>query len=90
MNPDRPDIFRPKDQQWLQDMCELVKNKMPETHAFVVFAFPVKGTDRCYYASNAARKDAIAALREYLAYQERVDNWMKHDDGPPPKPPFTK
>lgn len=90
MNPDRPDIFWPKDQQWLQDMCELVKNKMPETHAFVVFAFPVKGTDRCYYASNAARKDAIAALREWLAYQERVDNWMKHDDGPPPKPPFTK
>lgn len=33
--------YRPKDQQWLQEMCE------PE-------------------------------------YQEKVDNWMKHDDGPPP------
>ena len=83
--------YQPKDQQWLQEMCELVKNKMPDTHAFVVFAFPVAGTDRCYYASNAERAGAIAALKEWLAHQEKVDNWMKHDDsGPPPKPPWPK
>ena len=43
----------------------------------------MKGTDRCYYGSNANRKEAIAALREWLAYQDKVENWMKHDDGPP-------
>lgn len=70
-------------------MCELVRNKMPETHTFVVFAFPVAGTDRCYYASNAERKSAITALKEWIAYQEKVDNWMKHDnDEPPPKAPW--
>lgn len=81
------EAFRPKDQQWLQEICELVKNKMPESHTFVVFAFPWKDTDRMYYASNAEGKSAIAALKEWIAYQEKVDHWMKHEDGPPPKHP---
>lgn len=75
--------YRPKDQQWLQECCELVKNKMPETHAFVVFAFPVHSTDRMYYASNADRKEVIEALKTWLAYQDKAGHWMKHDDGPP-------
>jgi len=92
MQPNDPsEPFRPRDQQWLQEMCELVKNKMPETHTFVVFAFPTTGTDRMYYASNATRESSVAALKEWLAYQEKVDNWMKHDDSnPPPKPPWPK
>lgn len=89
--PIHANVYRPHDQQWLQEMCELVRNKMPESHAFVVFAFPVKGTDRCYYASSAERDDAIAALKEWLSYQEKVkDWWMKHDDGPPPKATWPK
>lgn len=78
--------FQPRDQQWLQEICELVKNKMPDSHNFVVFAFPHSATDRCYYASNAERASIIAALKEWIAYQEKVENWMKHDDGPPPSP----
>ena len=80
----------PKDQQWLQDACELVKNRMPESHTFVIFAFPHKGSDRCYYASNATRDSSRVALRQWLDYQDKVDNWMKHDDGPPPPPPTFK
>lgn len=79
----------PRDQQWLQEVCELVKNKMPESHHFVVFAFPFQGTDRCYYASNAERKSVIEALKEWIDYQERVDAWMKHDTDEPP-PPYKK
>lgn len=79
--------YRPKDQQWLQEACELVKQKFPETHGFVILAVPVSGTDRLYYASNVERGEAIEALKEWIAYQGRVDNWMKHDEGPPPKPP---
>lgn len=81
----------PRDQQWLQEMCELVKNKIPESHTFVVFAFPVAGTDRCYYASNAERPSAIAALKEWLAYQDKcAEWWLKHDDSPPPPAPWPK
>lgn len=95
-NPDQPSAasgcsaYRPKDQQWLQEMCELVKNKIPDTHTFVVFAFPVHTTDRMYYASNATRESAVAALKEWLDYAAKVDKWMKHDEGPPPKPPWPK
>jgi len=80
---------KPRDQQWLQEICELVKNKMPASHTFVVFAFPIGGTDRCYYASNAERESSIAALKEWIACQQKVDSWMKHDDGPPPPAPWT-
>lgn len=55
----------PRDQQWLQECAELVKNKMPESHCFVVFAFPHSGSDRCYYISNAQRASAIEALRQW-------------------------
>lgn len=81
-----PQEFKPRDQQWLQEMCELVRNKMPATHTFVVFAFPAFGTDRCYYASNATRSSAIEALKQWLAHEEKIDNWMKHNnDEAPPK-----
>jgi hypothetical protein len=74
------DKFRPKDQQWLQEMCELVQNKLPEGYAFVVFAFPTEGKDRVYYASNSTRESTTVALKEWLAYQEKQEeNWMKHD-----------
>jgi hypothetical protein len=72
--------FRPKDQQWLQEMCELVENKLPEGYSFVVFAFPTSKTDRMYYASNSVRESTLVALKEWIAYQEKTkDNWMKHD-----------
>jgi|KBSSwiStaDraftv2_1062776.scaffolds.fasta_scaffold165040_6 hypothetical protein len=74
------DKFRPKDQQWIQEMCELVQNKLPENYTFVVFAFPTGESDRMYYASNSTRESAIAALKEWITYQEKTkSNWMKHD-----------
>jgi hypothetical protein len=67
---------RPKDQQWLQECCELVKNKMPEDYSFVVFGFPTSGNNRCYYGSNARREDAIAALKEWLKHAEK--DYLRH------------
>ena len=68
-----------KDKIWLQEMSELVKNKLPEGYGFIVFAFPFDG-GRMFYASNGQREDCIKALREWLA---QVDgdgqNWLKHD-----------
>lgn len=60
----------PKDKMWLHEMCELVKNKMPENYSFVVFGFPTAKSDRCYYASNADRKDVITALKVWIADKE--------------------
>jgi len=69
--------FLPKDQLWLEEMCDLVKNKMPENYRFVVFGFPTSGTDRCYYASNATRESAVAALTEWIEHTKK--SWMKHE-----------
>lgn len=66
----------PRDKQWLQEMCELVKNKLPENYTFVVFAFPVSGTDRVFYASSATRESAVAALKEWIA--QSGDGYLKH------------
>lgn len=86
MNPQQPLIEpgSPRDKQWLQECCELVKNKMPENYTFVVFAFPISGSDRVFYASSAERESARSALKQWLQYQDNIDNWMKHVDGPPP------
>jgi hypothetical protein len=66
----------PRDKQWLQDCCELVKAKMPDNYSFVVFGFPISGTDRCFYASNATRESAIAALKEWINHAET--DYLKH------------
>ena len=60
----------PRDKQWLQECCELVKNKMPENYTFVVFGFPHSGTDRIYYASNATRESAVEALKQWIAHSD--------------------
>ena len=75
----------PRDKQWLQECCELVKNKMPENYSFVIFGIPISGSDRIYYASSAERDSVRVALKEWLNHQARVDDWMKHEDGPPPR-----
>jgi hypothetical protein len=58
----------PRDKQWLQECCELVKAKMPENYSFIIFGFPTIGTDRCYYASNATRESAVLALDVWIAH----------------------
>lgn len=60
----------PRDKQWLEEMCQLVRNKMPGNYSFVVFGFPNSGTDRCYYASNTTRDSAIEALKQWIAHAE--------------------
>lgn len=67
---------RARDQQWLQDCCELVKNKMPDGYSFVVFGFPSKEGGRCYYASSAKRESVVAALKVWLEHAE--SDYLKH------------
>jgi hypothetical protein len=66
----------PRDQQWIQEMSELVENKMPEGYCFIVFGFPTSADGRCYYASNAERSDAVAALKEWIKHAEQ--EFLKH------------
>lgn len=36
----------PHDKQWMQECCDLVKNKMPEGYGFIVFGFPMGADGR--------------------------------------------
>jgi len=77
-NPTNP--ANPRDQQWLQEMCELVKAKIPDSHAFVVFAFPLTSEGRLYYASNAGRASTVAALSKWLEHQKKMGTYLQHED----------
>lgn len=65
-----------RDQQWIQEMCELVKNKMPEGYGFVVFGFPFNSAGRLYYASNGQREDVVKSLKEWIKHAEA--DFLKH------------
>ena len=79
-NKEEKPVSKPRDQMWLQEAAELVNNKMPETHTFVIFAFPIKGSDRVYYSSKGGRSDVIEALKQWIAFQEAdKDRWLEHD-----------
>lgn len=71
------DSGAPRDKQWLQECCELVRNKMPEDYSFVVFGFPTKENGRCFYASNATRESVIEALKLWLKHAET--NYLEHE-----------
>ncbi len=65
-----------RDQQWIQEMSELVKNKLPEGYGFIVFGFPFNLKGRLYYSSNGRREDAITALKEWIKHAET--DFLKH------------
>lgn len=58
------------DKQYLKDICDLVKPRLPDGYGFIVFAFPFETGGRMFYASNAQRDDAVKALREWLTHAE--------------------
>jgi hypothetical protein len=68
----------PQDRIWLQEACDLVKNKFPENYSFLVFAFPKEGDGRTFYASNATRESAIEALKVWLKYAEEESTYGTH------------
>jgi hypothetical protein len=68
----------PHDKQWLQDMCEIVKQKTPEGYGFIVFAFPYVSGERMYYASSGQREDCIRALKSWLS-QVDGGKWATHE-----------
>ena len=71
-----PELAGARDQQWIQEMAELVENKLPEGYGFVVFGFPFSGSGRLYYASNGQRADVIKSLKEWIKHAEK--NFLKH------------
>ena len=68
----------PRDKQWLQECCELVKHKMPENYCFAIFGFPISGTDRIFYASNAQRDSVVAALETWLEHAKGQADLGRH------------
>lgn len=67
------------DKQYLREMAELVKAKLPDNHGFILLAFPF-GEDpgRLIYASTAERSTAIAAIKEFLLRNDSAEDWMKN------------
>lgn len=68
------------DKQYLREMADVLKAKLPDNHGFILLTFPF-GDDpgqRYQYISNAVREDAINALKEFLLKAGAAEDWMKH------------
>lgn len=68
------------DREYLKEMSKILESKLPDNYGFILFAFPFGDSpdNRMYYTSNANRKDAVAALKEWLIRASGPEAWMKH------------
>lgn len=68
------------DKQYLREMADVLKAKLPDNHGFILITFPY-GDDpgsRMTYASTAERKDCLNVLKEFLLRNDAAEDWMKH------------
>ena len=68
------------DKQYLREMAEVLKAKLPDNHGFILLTFPF-GNDpggRINYTANGERKDCINAMKEFLIRNDAAEDWMKH------------
>jgi len=67
------------DRDYLREMAKLLEAKLPDQHGFILLAFPFDRDDgRLIYISNAQRKDAVNAVKEWLIKASGEEEWMKH------------
>ena len=68
------------DKDYLREMAKLLDSKLPDNHGFILLTFPF-GNDpgsRVTYTSNANRKDAINAMKEFIITAGGQEEWLKH------------
>jgi hypothetical protein len=68
------------DREFLKEVAQQVKAKLPDNYGFIVLAAPFngEGDNRLVYTSNIQRGDAIAMLKEWLLKCGAAEDWMKH------------
>jgi hypothetical protein len=67
------------DKQYIRDMCDVLKSKLPDNHGFILLTFPFGGEPgRLTYAATGERKDCINAMKEFLIRNDSAEDWMKH------------
>lgn len=68
------------DKQYLREMADVLKAKLPDNHGFILLTFPY-GDDpggRLTYTSTARREDALSAMKEFMLKAGAHEDWMKH------------
>jgi hypothetical protein len=65
------------DREWLNRAATLIKDELPDGFGFILLAFNFGPEGHLIYTSNAERKDAIAALKEWLL-KVSPEEWLKH------------
>jgi len=70
----------PMDREYLRDMGDMLKSRLPDNHGFLLLTFEFGSGDgqRLHYISNAQRADAINVLKEFLLKAGAAEDWMKH------------
>lgn len=68
------------DREYLKEAARAVQAKLPDSHGFILLAFPFngEGDGRLVYISNAQRTDALNAMKEWMLKCGASEDWMKH------------
>ena len=69
-----------QDKEYMNETARLIHSRLPDNHGFILLTFPF-GNDhnsRMSYTSNANRKDAINAMKEFIITAGGEEEWMKH------------
>lgn len=66
------------DKNYLRDMAEIIKAKLPDNHGFILLTFNFGPGGRVTYCANAERADCINAMKEFLLKSGAEEDWMKH------------
>lgn len=69
---------KPLDRNFMREISEGVKAKLPDNWGFLLLAFTFGPKGQLVYSSNARREDAIATLKEFLLKAGAAEDWMKH------------
>ena len=77
--PASPADFMSLDKQYLREMADVLKAKLPDNHGFILLTFPFDSDlGRLTYVATAERKDCINAMKEFLIRNDAAEDWMKH------------
>lgn len=64
--------------EWMISAMRAAESKMPDSHAIMLFSYPIGHPGELRYSSTMAREDAIILMKQWLFVLGEKEAWMNH------------